>query len=653
MPNKRNKSWLRPLNFVLCLIALGAVSFLWNRSEISLLQNIDYNYVPFFNFNTNHTNDTNTPSLFKPFINLQSITPNTLQSKSSTNLSFDVSSTIDTNPNQTSQPSSDSSMSNNLQCDVQYNKSKISSYEHLITQCIHNYSTECSMQKAQNILFPNDLTNSISEKHIESIQNLKYLIVGHHGGVQMDIVSYLYYKLSIPKQNIYSYCNGIYCDILWDMPQAKQYWNENSQKIYNAITNLNRKHPDTGFGNCCFSYSEPILSNLSRTHLFQSFVKRAWNLSLPQIPNQKWDVLICSFPGIQCLGWLPFAKSIIIRFAHRYDHHVWNPKHARMKWTKILNMIVGNCRNKNIQIMVTNIYDYYYFKHSVNTNDKNTPQLWPNFAAHFIQDFAPQKSNFMPDFDGNGKNNFYIFSYTKYEEARDCREEYLNMTYLEKLWKTEHGINIIDNSTIYKPFMYNLSTVHTMINGFIVMPYAVHTAKWSELYSIGIPLFFPTLRLWDMLNMKCNVVNDRQYGNKPQKGLGISVDKEMYGWIKHSPCCKTNPYTNDWQNVWLPFSDHYNERLFKFLIFYDNQTDLQHKIIEHYDYLRRGDKERIWDDKQIQIKQWNDVSERFKEQIAGVIYKGYRASLFERADCIPYVINSSECISSMNLTVWD
>ena len=35
------------------------------------------------------------------------------------------------------------------------------------------------------------------------------------------------------------------------------------------------------------------------------------------------DVLVCVFPSSQCAFLLPFAKVIIIRFMHRFNHHVW------------------------------------------------------------------------------------------------------------------------------------------------------------------------------------------------------------------------------------------------------------------------------------------------------------------------------------------
>ena len=93
-------------------------------------------------------------------------------------------------------------------------------------------------------------------------------------------------------------------------------------------------------------------------------------------------------------------------------------------------------------------------------------------------------------------------------------------------------------------------------------------------------LFSPTLRLWNELGLYCRLITDRQFGNQPVQ-IG-AISKWMYEWVKYPPCCGADPYTYENQDVWLPFSDYYNERLFKYLIYYDNQTDLWNKIVEHY-----------------------------------------------------------------------
>ncbi len=533
-------------------------------------------------------------------------------------------------------------MIDGLQCYSQYQRNNILNYGDLTANyCVYNYTTDCKMERAQNILFPSQSKSGTNKelRALQEIQKLTYLVVGHHGGVQMDVLSFLYHKLRIISKNIYNICIGSYCEFL-DETISQIYWNkEKSDKIIETVGKSNRMYK-TGYGPCCFRSSMDIITNINKTQKFRNYLKSEFVQIVPEIIDQKWDVMICLFPGVQCIGWLPFAKSIIFRFAHRYDHHLWNPENAKVKWIKILNMMIGYCRNRNINMFVTNIYDYYYFKHTIHSKDDNVPYLWPNFALQFIDEFGRNSTETPLN---RNQHNFYVFADSK--AGAKCRKNYLNMTQLTNKLKLEQNIHVELNYTVSKSFMYNSSNLHLTINGFIIIPYAVHTAKWSEYYSIGIPLFLPSLQFWEELNRNCFVVTDRQHGNKPERRFKKEAHKELYEFMAYSPCCGTDPYTNYHQDVWLPFSDWYNDKLFKYVIYYDNETDLEDKVINHHKDLEFN-KTKILQRKMKQINEWQEMSDMFKYQIADVIFKGHLASFNE--NCIPYVINSTDCIRKMN-----
>lgn len=557
-------------------------------------------------------------------------------------------------------------MIHGLQCDVEKLKNDIQSYEDLIdNHCVYNYDLRCRMDRAQNILFPNSNDDNHRKKSIQSLQKIKhlqFLVVGHHGGVQIDILSYLHLKLEIPMDNIWNYCIGSYCKIMMspnknktnDSSQFSQiYWNEEkSAKLIDIVQDNKEKYTKI-FQACCFRSSGDIMKNITLQRSFENYLEQKVSIEFPELIDQKWDVLICGFPGVQCLGWLKFAKSIILRFAHRYDHHLWNPQYMRVKWVKILNMIIGYCHKRNINIFVSNIYDYYYVKHSIYSKDENIPYLWPNFAHHFQQEFGFNnnkldiKENINPYTTQN--SSFYIYIPTKGKKQSNCSEQYLNLINMTNDLYINHKIEIKLNQTRYKPFMYDINYLQSNIKGFIIMPYAVHTAKWSEFYSLGMTLFFPSLKLWSKLNIECDVITDRQFGNQNEKRLAQATQPELYGFVSHSPCCKTNPYTNHFQDIWLPFSDYYNDKLFKYVIYYDDGIDLKNKIIEHYN----RDKIQLEQQKQLQITSWNEVSDNFKYDIADIIYNGYRSSSNERMDCIPFVMNASVCIRQMKTSEFD
>ena len=310
-----------------------------------------------------------------------------------------------------------------------------------------------------------------------------------------------------------------------------------------------------------------------------------------------------------------------------------------MKWIKILNVITKYCdKNKNILIFTTNIYDYYYFRYSIYIkDDENIPYLWPNMAQHFVQSFGI-------NIDHNSKNNddddddtdFYIFMDTKKKNFdQNCVNKFLDRNKLKNSLLLLL-IKLKINKNEYSDVLYDRNKIHSVLNGIIVIPYAVHTAKWPEFYSIGIPLFFPSLSFWYRLNIECNIISHRQFLNYASyPSLNDVFPQEYQNNLDIITHCNGDPYTSQYQYIWLPFSDYYNNKLFKYVIFYDNQTDLKYKITNHY-----NDKNKMKEIKLKQIKEWNDESENFKYMVSSLIYKAhYNSQNDKNNDCIPNVIN--------------
>eukprot|EP01084_Bolivina_argentea_P007817 14673_1 len=376
--------------------------------------------------NTNHTNDT--------YINIISSPINIISSPISTPLKLNTTLIIP-----------------NLQCEYQWLKSNISSLKQLNNECVMDYHSECSMKKAIKKLFDFDSTSSNTFK---KIQNLTYFVIGYHGGVQQDIISYLHYKLHIPSNNVYHFCSGSYCSHIRNL----SLWNNvSSNAINDIIGNLKHKlwnNPKK----CCWRKSADILTSIKTIRTFFDYFSNGLKNKLPAIIDQTFDVIICSFPGVQCILYLKFAKVIIIRFAHRYDHHVWNPAATRIKWTKILNMIVTYCQNKNIIIFVTNIYDWYYVKHSIRFNQKiNNLYLWPNFAQHFVADYNINLDKQL--IKKRHKETLYVFYEVQKQRNNKCK---LNFTELQYILQKNYNKKEKEFEEKYNIFLYNKMELDSM-----------------------------------------------------------------------------------------------------------------------------------------------------------------------------------------------
>eukprot|EP01083_Nonionella_stella_P307988 1084882_1 len=489
-------------------------------------------------------------------------------------------------------------------------------------KCVSDYHSHCNMHYANEIVSkPHHYNQTISK----TIQRFTYLVDNRHGGrVQMDVTSFLHYKLNIPSSNILSFCHGSYCEHMDKL--ADKYWNINdSTKISQLQHKLAKKNPGFGHRQCCWTASTRILRRLNLTRSSLRFTE-ALNASLPSL-HGTFDVIICGFPGIQCLGYLGVAKVLIIRFAHRYDHHVWNNFGAREKWTKILNMIAEQCSNNNynILIFVSNIYDWFYVKHSINIDAKRL-YLWPNFAQHFVTEFGVKEDTQTR----NRSDSLYIYQDTK--TNRDCVNTVFDINIVQETL-ARSSIHLEINQSRSKRYLFDKLKLHSMVNGIIVMPYAVHSAKWSEFYSVGIQLFFPSLSLWIRLNNRCSVICDRQYGNAPTRRMKWNTHLDY----QYSPCCGTNPYTNEYMDMWLSFSDYY---WFKHVIYYDNATDLIDKIKRHHHDNKSTKKK--------QMDEWDALANHFKDKIAYQIWKAYQASLEHETNCIPDIIESAQYIINIS-----
>eukprot|EP01083_Nonionella_stella_P045186 121456_1 len=524
---------------------------------------------------------------------------------------------------------------NIAQCKVQSNNT-----DQLSDECVLDYHERCTMQYAQKTISE---SNSEYVNALSNIHDLTYMVDNRHGGVQLDVISFLYYKLNIPRANIFSYCTGFYCNYL--ETSSHKYWNViDSKEIHTIYKEIPGDDTEiSGFKYCCSGQTTSDILKHANLTRFSHYLTAELTSRVPSF-HGTFDIVICGFPGVQCLGYLGVAKVILIRFSHRYDHHVWNKFGGRVKWTQILNSIATHCSNKqyNILMFVNNIYDWFYLKYSVRIDDDRL-YLWPNFAQHFATEFAmPTQHN-----TSNIENTSGVYLYQDDQGKRNCLKETLNLdTIKQKLAQNE--IDFETSRSVSKKYLFNRDRLHWMVHGVVVMPYAVHTAKWNEFYSVGTPLFFPSVRLWTNLQNTCSVIIHRQYGNAPTRDLDTATPKELYHFVKYSPCCGANPFTNQHAKTWLPFSDYYNDQLFKYVIYYDNETDLIHKITQHHHDIEY-ETDKIHNVKIKQINEWDMVSDTFKTHIASRVWKAYQTSLNRKTNCIPQITQNAQCIISQDV----
>eukprot|EP01084_Bolivina_argentea_P030678 56804_1 len=511
---------------------------------------------------------------------------------------------------------------NNL---VNSNNSK----QHTHTQNISNMvDIECRPQpKELKCKFNNTCTKSFAEKlyeyphfsqqliknnnfklHSQTIQNLKYLIVSHHGGTHIATLSYLTNILNIPSKNIAHICSGTYCSYMNKFGHYYNYFNKTFSAQYNVL--LRKKV----LKRCCWRKSLGYWNHMERIDALQS---QMYDITKNISEEYKIDVLICTFPSTQCAWLLPFAKVIIIRFMHRFNHQVW--LQGIVKWGRLIHSMSNYC--PNIILTASNAYDWYYNSHFLNIQTDSF-LLWPNFARHFVDDYMPNiNHNINTSINYNNISNF-IFQ--MFQPAISKCAQLLNLSNLKYTLKHKYNINIFSNEKIVKKYTYDKILLHNNIGGIIAIPHSVHGAKWIEYYSVGMQLFLPSLEFWIEMNNKCNVIGHRQAGNKPHiVKRKNQPTKAFNNYIEYSPCCGISPLYEEYQNVWLQFSDYYmNKFFFKFVIHFDSYNDLIDKIIQ-YNNLSLMEKLKR---KQIQINEFTLLSKRFAPHLINALYNSYQKS---------------------------
>ena len=216
---------------------------------------------------------------------------------------------------------------------INHNGCTIKSKDHCrwkLEYCKYDYKNTCSLNYGNALLeykydvnIHNDLINKSS-----FIGKLKYLVISGHGGVLIDTLSYLVNAINIPRDNIGYVCVWAYCGRM--RKYINLYQNNGLRQFFKILEDM----VDPRKMNKEFVFSNNI-------EKYQNILKEKVFDKLGNNDN-KMDVIMCLFPSFNCVLLFPFAKVMIIKFSHRFDHHI-NWDIVRIKWAKILHYSSIKC----------------------------------------------------------------------------------------------------------------------------------------------------------------------------------------------------------------------------------------------------------------------------------------------------------------------
>jgi hypothetical protein len=299
------------------------------------------------------------------------------------------------------------------------------------------------------------------------------------------------------------------------------------------------------------------------------------------------DAFFCALPASMCELWMPFneTKSILFLPSQRYNLGRCNIKSwqalniklqnlARMKTDVGLRHVIG----------ANNRYDYEYLYHY--TGIKSL-ELLSSFSG-----FYTEKSVYRPT-----RNEILIV----YDRNRQLPQVLTNLNF---------NVSILFEE-------YKRYTLNDLISypAAIVFTYSVHSYKLTELYSLNIPLFVPSLKYF---REHGGLGPDRTSTSYPycqdDKDLWKNMQKHISSYHSFNPNAEFSDHPED-EMYWLQFSDFYD---WPHIQYFDDKEDLQRKISKLSEMDLRGIHESMKEENKIRkfvlLSKWCDIIPKLKHE---------------------------------------
>lgn len=271
----------------------------------------------------------------------------------------------------------------------------------------------------------------------------KYILIDSHKAPQMDTLVSLALEFNVGADQIATQCGVNYC----------RYMNDTRD-----------------------TYSQIKVPESIEKHFQREFIEAAHWDRRPRKPSaalkefiSSFDVIICTFPTWHCQELMDLGKVVVVRFSHA-PWHILNET-AQRRWLDTLT----NMRDNPLHVVSSNNpYHASLFKYAVGYLPVNWPALYyhargPNFQNTY--DVAREGRGLVVDVDAT-----YYGDSKRMHRAMVRHHKAHNQS-----WKLIRFKNSVKPRDIR----------HKVSLG-VVFPYAMHTAKISEFYSLGVPLLVPS-----------------------------------------------------------------------------------------------------------------------------------------------------------------
>ena len=253
------------------------------------------------------------------------------------------------------------------------------------------------------------------------------------------------------------------------------------------------------------------------------------------------DAFLCMFPASLCEMWMPFNKTIIVAPAHRYNlgrctTEQWGSLNEHLQ-------VLASMDNPKHIIAAESVYDQEYLRH----------------------------------YTGIDPVSLYSFSgfYTANNTYAPKRDEILAFgTWDNRLHTQISKVKIRSVWNLYPRYTLADLVSHRAV---VYLPYAVMSYKLTELYSLCIPLFMPSMRFFR--NIRRTVEDDRSSLNRwycNNQSLDNLMKPHPSSPHPYSPNVDM-PVDVEAEFYWLQLADFFQ---WPHITYFDDFRDLERKLMD-------------------------------------------------------------------------
>ena len=367
------------------------------------------------------------------------------------------------------------------------------------------------------------------------------------------------------------------------------------------LVHKNHPHVYSMKGITLYDRISPALTNLYLSHgttpqsIPESMIRDNFEFYKNDEKFTSVDAFMCTFPASLCEVWMPFNKTIVLVPAHRYDlHRCSQAEHDRLnehlyQLSSMGRLVLGAKSKYDVE------YLHYYTGLSA-------------LPLYSYSGFYTAGNPYSPT-----KKSIIVFGVG---DDKVAHRPNLAKDMNEIVQKYE----IVDAYKLYPHWTFSDLVKHRAV---IFIPYAVMTYKITEIYSLSIPMIFPSIKF----------IRDVLHGFGLDRTARGSHYCENFPEVGERHPTSLHPYSPDKQAsvdpeaeyYWLQFSDFYE---WPHITYFDSYDQLE-EILDNMNFSAIHDKMLDENKRRERVLKYNwcKVISKMKDMKRGGFSKDYTANI--------------------------